>query len=139
MDEQEETSYARDEAVDELLKMGDQTGNDIVGEQAHKSDESADYNDDIDEDEPDLSITDSEDTLDEDFEDDAEDFDGAEMARKAIDGLQKLSGIWKHSQTQTQFEPKQEPKAEQKPEPKPVKAKRAAVYSLFTIRHRYYA
>ena len=45
---------ARDEAVDELLKMSDQTENDIVGEQAHKSDESADYNDDIDEDEPDL-------------------------------------------------------------------------------------
>ena len=49
LDEQEETSYARDEAVDELLKMSDQTENDIVGEQAHKSDESADYNDDIDE------------------------------------------------------------------------------------------
>lgn len=132
LDEQEETSYARDEAVDELLKMGDQTGNDIVGEQAHKSDESADYNDDIDEDEPDLSITDSEDTLDEDFEDDAEDFDGAEMARKAIDGLQKLSGIWKHSQTQTQFEPKQEPKAEQKPEPKPVKAKKEPQYTHYS-------
>ena len=132
LDEQEETSYARDEAVDELLKMGDQTGNDIVGEQAHKSDESADYNDDIDEDEPDLSITDSEDTLDEDFEDDAEDFDGAEMARKAIDGLQKLSGIWKHSQTQTQPEPKQEPKAEQKPEPKPVKAKKESQYTHYS-------
>ena len=132
LDEQEETSYARDEAVDELLKMSDQTENDIVGEQAHKSDESADYNDDIDEDEPDLSITDSEDTLDEDFEDDAEDFDGAEMARKAIDGLQKLSGIWKHSQTQTQPEPKQEPKAEQKPEPKPVKAKKEPQYTHYS-------
>ena len=132
LDEQEETSYARDEAVDELLKMGDQTGNDIVGEQAHKSDESADYNDDIDEDEPDLSITDSEDTLDEDFEDDAEDFDGAEMARKAIDGLQKLSGIWKHSQTQTQPEPKQESKAEQKSEPKPVKAKKESQYTHYS-------
>ena len=132
LDEQEETSYARDEAVDELLKMSDQTENDIVGEQAHKSDESADYNDDIDEDEPDLSITASEDTLDEDFEDDAEDFDGAEMARKAIDGLQKLSGIWKHSQTQTQPEPKQEPKAEQKPEPKSVKAKKEPQYTHYS-------
>lgn len=54
------------------------------------------------------------------------------MARKAIDGLQKLSGIWKHSQTQTQPEPKQEPKAEQKPEPKPVKAKKESQYTHYS-------
>lgn len=129
LDEHGETGYARDEAVDELLKMDGQTEKDIIGAQTYKNDESADYNDDIYEDEPDLSVTVSEDTLDEGFdEEDAEDFDGAEMARKAIDGLQKLSGIWKHSQTQMQPGPKQEQKSEPKSEPKPVTEKKEPQY-----------
>ena len=127
LDEQEETDYARDEAVDELLKMDGQTEKDIIGEQTQKNDESAEYNYDIDSDEPDLSVTASEDISDESpDEENAEDFDGAEMARKAIDGLQRLSGIWKHSQNQTKPEPKFEPKTEQKK--KPVKEKKEPQY-----------
>lgn len=92
---EEESEYARDEAVDALLKMDEETTGSDDYQAGRDKDNSS---------EPTKESAEHSDMYDEDYGDDAaEDFDGAEMARKAIDGLQKLSGLWKHPSRHEQY------------------------------------
>ncbi len=110
-DEDESSEYGRDEAVDELLNMGgdnnskEKSGDKMesltkeeydalldTGTSGQSYDDESDYEDESD----DTSDIDIDDGLYDYGEDEEEEFDGAQMARKAIDGLQKLSGRWKH-------------------------------------------
>lgn len=120
-DEDESSEYERDEAVDELLGMEakdydkEQTDSTKTMEENSLTEEeySALLGTEYD------GSTESqlqEDTLSYEYGDDeSEEFDGVEMARKAIDGLQKLSGLWKHqskdendkTKTETKFNTKQ--------------------------------
>ncbi|MBU5479144.1 hypothetical protein KQI69_08000 [Eubacterium sp. MSJ-13] len=95
-EDEEESEYARDKGVDALLKMDDSADGDNdeyvdAGPEDYDSE-----NKDSDEELEEQSLDGTDTIYDEGDDDEAEDFDGAEMARKAIDGLQRLSGLWKH-------------------------------------------
>ncbi len=97
--DEEESEYARDEAVDQLLKMDGQEDKNIEESKEDKDSSNAANDSESEGDEEfldDSSPTDA-DTILYENDDEVEDFDGVEMARRAIDGLQKLSGLWKHS------------------------------------------
>lgn len=97
--DEEESEYARDEAVDQLLKMDGQEDENIEESKEDKDYSNAANDSEYEGDEEfldDSSPTDA-DTILYENDDEVEDFDGVEMARRAIDGLQKLSGLWKHS------------------------------------------
>lgn len=91
--EDESSEYERDEAVDELLSM-DNNNYDEEKSEGVQSIQDDNLTDGTKLDENIKSEPTDDSLFDE--EDEAEDFDGAEMARRAIDGLQKLSGLWKH-------------------------------------------
>lgn len=109
-DDEESSDYGRDEAVDELLNMdGDNNSEKSSGDKmesltkeeydallnsgtsGQSYEDESDYEDEL----SDNSDIDDDELYDY-GEDEEEEFDGAQMARKAIDGLQKLSGRWKH-------------------------------------------
>ena len=99
-DEDESSEYGRDEAVDELLNMdGDNNLEKSSGDKIESLTEEeydALLNSEISEQSYNDEQSEYENELYDYGEDEEEEFDGAQMARKAIDGLQKLSGRWKH-------------------------------------------
>ena len=105
-DEDESSEYGRDEAVDELLNMdGDNNLEKSSGDKMEsltKEEYDALLNSEILEQSYNDEQSEYENELYDYGEDEEEEFDGAQMARKAIDGLQKLSGRWKHQTAKEQ-------------------------------------
>ena len=105
-DEDESSEYGRDEAVDELLNMGGDNNSEKSSgdkmESLTKEEYDALLNSEISEQSYNDEQSEYENELYDYGEDEEEEFDGAQMARKAIDGLQKLSGRWKHQTTKEQ-------------------------------------
>ena len=97
-DEDESSEYGRDEAVDELLNMGGDNNSEKSSgdkmESLTKEEYDALLNSEISEQSYNDEQSEYENELYDYGEDEEEEFDGAQMARKAIDGLQKLSGRW---------------------------------------------
>lgn len=95
-DEDESSEYGRDEAVDELLNMGGDNNSEKSSgdkmESLTKEEYDALLNSEISEQSYNDEQSEYENELYDYGEDEEEEFDGAQMARKAIDGLQKLSG-----------------------------------------------
>ena len=105
-DEDESSEYGRDEAVDELLNMGGDNNSEKSSgdkmESLTKEEYDALLNSEISEQSYNDEQSEYENELYDYGEDEEEEFDGAQMARKAIDGLQKLSGRWKHQTAKEQ-------------------------------------
>ena len=105
-DEDESSEYGRDEAVDELLNMGGDNNSEKSSgdkmESLTKEEYDALLNSEISEQSYNDEQSEYENELYDYGEDEEEEFDGAQMARKAIDGLQKLSGRWKHQAAKEQ-------------------------------------
>ena len=105
-DEDESSEYGRDEAVDELLNMGGDNNSEKSSgdkmESLTKEEYDALLNPEISEQSYNDEQSEYENELYDYGEDEEEEFDGAQMARKAIDGLQKLSGRWKHQAAKEQ-------------------------------------
>lgn len=105
-DEDESSEYGRDEAVDELLNMGGDNNSEKSSEDKMESLTKEEYdallNSEISEQSYNDEQSEYENELYDYGEDEEEEFDGAQMARKAIDGLQKLSGRWKHQTAKEQ-------------------------------------
>ena len=105
-DEDESSEYSRDEAVDELLNMGGDNNSEKSSgdkmESLTKEEYDALLNSEISEQSYNDEQSEYENELYDYGEDEEEEFDGAQMARKAIDGLQKLSGRWKHQTAKEQ-------------------------------------